>query len=126
MPAWFTQLDDRLGDGIEAVLRWRHRRRLRRLGWADALEPSNADDISAPHGTPTRDGNAVDVLIDGAEALPSIEEAILAARRSVHIACWHASPDFRMTRGPQARPLRDVLAEAATRVPVRLLLWGGP
>jgi phosphatidylserine/phosphatidylglycerophosphate/cardiolipin synthase-like enzyme len=129
MPAWFRQLDDRLGDGIEAVVRWRHRRRLRRLGWADALEPWNARDSgaqSAPHGGPMRAGNAVDVLIDGAEALPAIEAAILGARRSVHIACWHASPDFKMTRGPQSRPLRDVLAEAASRVPVRLLMWGGP
>jgi phosphatidylserine/phosphatidylglycerophosphate/cardiolipin synthase-like enzyme len=126
MPAWFTQLDDRLGDGIEALLRWRYRRRLRRLGWADALKPSESGDIPALHGSPIRTGNAVDVLIDGGEAFPAIEEAILGARRSVHIACWHASPDFRLTRGPQARPLRDVLAEAASSVPVRLLLWGGP
>jgi phosphatidylserine/phosphatidylglycerophosphate/cardiolipin synthase-like enzyme len=125
MPAWFTQLDDRLGDFLEALLRRRHRRRLRGAGWAQALEPAPGADLWAAHGRPVRAGNAVDLLVDGSEALPAIQDAILNARRSVHIACWHASPDFRMTRGPEARPLRDVLAEAATRVPVRLLLWAG-
>jgi phosphatidylserine/phosphatidylglycerophosphate/cardiolipin synthase-like enzyme len=44
----------------------------------------------------------------------------------VHIASWHASPDFRLIREPAAPTLRDLLAEVARRVPVRVLLWAGP
>jgi phosphatidylserine/phosphatidylglycerophosphate/cardiolipin synthase-like enzyme len=126
MPSWFAQLDDRLGDGLEAAVRWRHRRRLGRLGWAEALDPSARDKPWSAHGVPVRAGNEIEPLVDGAEALPAIERAIRGASRSVHIACWHASPDFRMTRDADARPLRDVLAETAERVPVRMLLWAGP
>ena len=126
MPAWFTQLDDRAGDGLEAALRWQHRRRLRRLGWGGALDPATTDRPWSKGGAPVRAGNQVEPLVDGAEALPAIQRAVLAATRSVHIACWHASPGFRMTRDADARPLRDVLAESAERVPVRMLLWAGP
>ena len=71
-------------------------------------------------------GNSVDVLVDGTSALAEMEAAIRGAQRSVHIAGWHASPEFELTRGPGALPLRDLLAEVAARLPVRLLLWAGP
>ncbi len=71
-------------------------------------------------------GNEVTVLIDGVDALASMQEAIAGAQESVHIAGWHSSPDFRLTRGPDALTLRDLLAEVAERVPVRLLMWAGP
>ncbi|MCA1835705.1 MAG: phospholipase D-like domain-containing protein, partial [Actinobacteria bacterium] len=48
------------------------------------------------------------------------------AASSVHIANWHASPGFRLTREPGAPTLRELLAATARRVPVRLLLWAGP
>jgi phosphatidylserine/phosphatidylglycerophosphate/cardiolipin synthase-like enzyme len=120
-----TRLDQRVGDQLEAVLRGHHRRRLRRLGWSDAIEPDNGPGWWSTRAQ-IRQGNHLEVLIDGSTALPEFETAIRAATRSVHIAGWHASPDFRLSRGSGGAPLRDVLAEVAERVPVRLLLWAGP
>lgn len=122
---WLRQLDDRVGDGLEELIRRHHRRRLRKLGWADVLTPRHGDDCWSARAR-RRTGNRVEVLIDGASAFPAMEEAIRGAQHSVYIANWHASPDFRLSRGPDAAPLRDLLAEVAERVPVRLLLWAGP
>ncbi|HET7799812.1 MAG TPA: phospholipase D family protein [Humibacillus xanthopallidus] len=131
---WLDSIDATAGDGIEGVLRSRHRRRLRRLGWSDVLDPARGQ--ASPAGTDpgpwwsrhgsVRPGNSVEVLVDGAAALPEIERAIRSARHHVHIAGWHATPGFRLTRDPGAPSLRDLLAETAERVPVRLLLWAGP
>ena len=123
-PTWFDRLDERMGDRLEAVLRHHHHRRLSKLGWGAGLQPEE-------HGwwsprAELRGGNAVDVLIDGADAFEAMQEAILGARDSVHIAGWHASPEFKLTRDPGSPTLRDLLAEVAERVPVRLLLWAGP
>lgn len=122
---WFDQWDDRIGDGLEAVLRAHHRRRLQRLGWGEAIDPARSERWWSTRA-PVRVGNSVEVLIDGASALPEIEKEIRGAQHSVHIANWHASPDFEMSRGRDAQALRDLLAETAERVPVRLLLWAGP
>jgi phosphatidylserine/phosphatidylglycerophosphate/cardiolipin synthase-like enzyme len=43
----------------------------------------------------------------------------------VHIAGWHITPDFGLTRDADAARLRDLLGELAERVDVRVLLWGG-
>ena len=67
----------------------------------------------------------MEVLIDGETALPSIAQAIRAARSHVHIAGWHVSPDFELERGENATGVRELLAEAAERIPVRVLLWAG-
>jgi phosphatidylserine/phosphatidylglycerophosphate/cardiolipin synthase-like enzyme len=72
-----------------------------------------------------RPGNALEMLIDGAEALPRIAEALAGARSHVHIAGWHITPDFGLTRDRQAARLRDLLGELAERVDVRVLLWAG-
>ncbi len=122
---WFDRLDERAGDLIETQLRWYHRRRLRRLGWDTSLDEAT-DGRWWSGRARVRGANQVDVLIDGAEALAAMDAAIQGARESVHIAGWHASPDFELTRGPDAVPLRDLLADVAERVPVRLLLWAGP
>ena len=120
------KVDDRLGDGLEHVLCAHHRRRLRRLGWRDVLEPGGAKDRLGGRAA-VRDGNRVEVLIDGEETLPSVEAAIRRAKSHVHIANWHASADFRLTREPGALSLRELLAETADRgVEVRVLLWAGP
>ncbi|MCW3068438.1 MAG: phospholipase D/Transphosphatidylase, partial [Solirubrobacterales bacterium] len=66
-----------------------------------------------------------DVLIDGERALAAIAEALSSARNSVHITGWYLSPDFGLTRDPQAARLRDLLGELAERVEVRVLLWAG-
>lgn len=116
-------LDARLGDGLESLLCAHHARRLRRLGWGSVF--SDAGGWWSPR-RPVREGNQVDVLVDGHEVLPAIAEAISSARRSIHLAGWCASPDFRLTREPGAPTLRELLASAAERVPVRVLLWAGP
>lgn len=119
-----SRWDARLGDGMEEALRSHHARRLRRLGWGDVLDGDGAGPFS-PH-QPVREGNLVEVLVDGHEALAAMAEAIRGARSWVHVAGWHASPDFRLTREPDAPTLRELLAEVAERAPVRVLLWAGP
>ncbi|ALG09427.1 phospholipase [Kibdelosporangium phytohabitans] len=118
------RIDDRLGDGLEALLCRHHARRLRGLGWGDVLDEAGTGWFT-PHA-PVRGGCRVTVLIDGEQALPAMVEAIKGARSYVHLAGWHSSPDFRPTRGEDAQTLRELLAEAAERVPVRVLLWAGP
>jgi phosphatidylserine/phosphatidylglycerophosphate/cardiolipin synthase-like enzyme len=72
-----------------------------------------------------RPGNAVDVLIDGAQALPTIAEALRQARSHVHLTGWHFSPDFALERDGAPVILRNLLAEVAERVDVRVLVWAG-
>ena len=67
--------------------------------------------------------NQLEVLVDGAEALPRIADEIERARSHVWIAGWHFDPDFRL-RG-EGPTLRELLAEAAERVEVRVLAWAG-
>ncbi|MGW5714713.1 phospholipase D-like domain-containing protein [Amycolatopsis sp. NPDC003865] len=122
--SFVDKVDERIGDGLEHVLCAHHRRRLRRLGWRDVLEPGG-DRLGGRAAV--REGNRVEVLIDGEETLPAVEAAIRGAKSHVHIANWHASADFRLTRGPGALTLRELLAETADRgVGVRVLLWAGP
>jgi phosphatidylserine/phosphatidylglycerophosphate/cardiolipin synthase-like enzyme len=112
-----------LGDALERIVSAHHARRLRRLGWRHILEPQRGWFAS---GRPVRDGNLVQVLVDGGAALPAMAEAIAGARAHVHIAGWHASPEFRLIREPGAPTLRELLGSVAERVPVRVLLWAGP
>ncbi|HEY0638354.1 MAG TPA: phospholipase D family protein [Pseudonocardiaceae bacterium] len=125
-------VDERLGDGLERVLCAHHARRLRRLGRSGVLTPRPDTDGYAA-GPAVRDGNRIEVLIDGMRVLPAIAEAIRNARSSVHVAGWHITPDFRVLRdgdgdgsGDGGVTVRELLAEAAERVPVRVLLWAGP
>ena len=120
----FDRLDDWIGERIEHAHRHHHAHRLRKVGWADGLDP-DARGWWSPRAE-VRAGNDVTVLIDGVDALAAMQRAILDARESVHIAGWHCSPDFRLTREPDAPTLRDLLASVAERVPVRLLMWAGP
>jgi phosphatidylserine/phosphatidylglycerophosphate/cardiolipin synthase-like enzyme len=95
----------------------------------DRVDERIGDRIDDRFGTraPVRQGNRLEVLIDGETGLPAIEEAIRNAKSHVHIANWHASSDFRLTREPDAPTLRDLLAATAQRgVDVRLLMWAGP
>ncbi|MGW5744300.1 phospholipase D-like domain-containing protein [Amycolatopsis sp. NPDC003861] len=123
--SFVDKVDERLGDGLESVLCAHHRRRLRGLGWGDVLAGGSDDPLGGR--APVRDGNRVEVLIDGEESLPAVAEAIRSAKSHVHLANWHASADFRLTREPGSPTLRELLAEAAGRgVRVRVLLWAGP
>jgi phosphatidylserine/phosphatidylglycerophosphate/cardiolipin synthase-like enzyme len=118
-------LDRAVGDRLERWVTRHHQRRLRRLGWAQALAPTGPRWWAEGDLLP-RSGNTVGVHIDGAAALPALAQALGRARSEVHIANWHASPDFRLTRDPDAPALRDLLGGLAERMPVRVLLWAGP
>ncbi|MDX6661800.1 MAG: hypothetical protein QOJ55_2622, partial [Solirubrobacteraceae bacterium] len=77
-----SRLDAGAGAAIEASVVRHHRRRLRRLGWARALEPDGHDLWAGGEPLPRAD-NRLDVLVDGAQALPAIADAIAGAREQV-------------------------------------------
>src|ERR671929_1834784 len=116
------QLDDRVGDASERAIRARHRGGPRGLGWEHALDAVGP--AWAAGEPPPRAGNAVQVLVDGAEALPRIAEELRRARSHVHLAGWHVTPTFRLGPSPKDE-LRAILAELAERIPVRVLVWAG-
>ncbi|MFL5909085.1 MAG: phospholipase D-like domain-containing protein [Gaiellaceae bacterium] len=118
-------LDRLVGDAIESANHEHHRRRLARLGHGPSVEPPDDGTLWAAGDPPPRAGNELELLVDGAEMLPRVAEAIQAARRSVHVAGWHVTPSFALTRGERPQVVRELLAEAAERVPVRVLLWAG-
>jgi phosphatidylserine/phosphatidylglycerophosphate/cardiolipin synthase-like enzyme len=116
--------DKLIGQGVERLVRSHHARRLRRIGWERALAPSEpglwASGKPAPRG-----GCRLEVLIDGAEALPRLAEELRRARSHIHLAGWFMSPDFALVREPVRVELRDLLGELAERIPVRILVWAG-
>jgi phosphatidylserine/phosphatidylglycerophosphate/cardiolipin synthase-like enzyme len=112
-----------LGEAISDQISRHHRRRLRRIGWEHALD---AGDLSWAAGQPPpRSGNAIEICVDGAEALPLIARELSSARSHVHLTNWFLSPDFALVRGEQPVVLRHLLAELAERVAVRILVWAG-
>ena len=119
-----SRIDGVLGDGLEAAVRLKHARRLRRLGWERALRPPDGG-AWASGDPPPRAGCRLDVLIDGERAFATIAEAISDARESVHITGWHVAPHFELIRGRPETALGTLLAEMATRVDVRVLVWAG-
>jgi phosphatidylserine/phosphatidylglycerophosphate/cardiolipin synthase-like enzyme len=116
------RLDDLVGDAIERVVRARHSRRLRRCGSAAAVDPE-AGGWATAAAFPPRSGCRVEPFLDGSEALPRIADAIRRARSHVHLAGWHFDPAFRLEEGGPT--LRELLAEAAEQVDVRVLAWAG-
>ena len=121
--AALTPVDSRLGDDLERQVMAHHRRRLRRLGWEHALDPGPGLWTEAEPAP--RPGNSVQVLIDGAEALPRMAEALSGAQSHVSVAGWQVTPGFSLTRHGTCFVIRDLLAELAERLPVRVLLWAG-
>src|SRR5919197_1226403 len=106
------RIDAAVGDGIERAMIHHHMRRMRRHGQLAAIAPASAG-LWARTATPPRDGNRMEVLIDGATALPEMAEAIRGAQRHVHICSWNLQPDFAPLRGGHRSPVRELLAEAA-------------
>jgi phosphatidylserine/phosphatidylglycerophosphate/cardiolipin synthase-like enzyme len=119
------RLDRWSGLGIDAAVCAHHRRRLRRVGQADQLSPPRDGELWAAGNPPPRPACELDILIDGAEALPKIAAALAGARSEVNIAGWHITPDFGLSRDDGAKRLRDLLGELAERLSVRVLLWAG-
>jgi len=122
MAGTLSRLDSVLGDAIERQICAHHRRRLRKGGHSLALDPPSGGWASSGAFAPA-EGTRVHLLVDGASALPQIAEAIAAASSHVHVAGWFFSPDFRL--GSDGPRLRELLADAAERVDVRVLAWAG-
>jgi len=122
MEAVLNRLDNALGKALERQVIAHHRRRLARVGHGRVLKPPVGG--WADGSSPPRTGNALDVLVDGAEALPQLADAIESARSSVWLAGWFFSADFRL-RPESEQTLRELLAEVAERVDVRVLAWAG-
>src|SRR4051794_9376067 len=123
-PTLLDRVDATLGSGIERAMIRHHMRRLRRHGQLRALAPGS-DTLWATTAPAPREGNRMEVLIDGANALPAMAEAIRQARHHVHICSWSFEPDFRPERQGGGSAVKELLAEAAERVPVRMLVWAG-
>jgi phosphatidylserine/phosphatidylglycerophosphate/cardiolipin synthase-like enzyme len=118
-----TAFDRRAGTLVSDAIVDHHRRRLARCGHPGSLDAEG--DGWAVDGSKPRPGCVLEVLIDGAEALPRIAHDLREARSRVYIAGWFFSPDFDLTRDQTPSLLRDVLAEVAERVDVRVLVWAG-
>ena len=115
--------DRKLGAAISHAVRAHHRRRLGRAGWLAALDaPAGGWAAGEPQSRP---GNSLEILIDGAEALPRMATQLARAESHVHIAGWYFSPDFALARDEEPTILRDLLAGLAERVEVRVLVWAG-
>src|SRR4051812_36611998 len=120
-----SRLDAALGDTLERAVLSHHRRRLRRQGRRDALIPASPGLWATTATAPRREGTALEVLIDGANALPAMAAAIRGAQRQVHICTWHLEATFVPDRDDARTTMRDLLGEVADRVPVRVLVWAG-
>jgi phosphatidylserine/phosphatidylglycerophosphate/cardiolipin synthase-like enzyme len=117
------RVDRQVGNLVAGTVVAHHRRRLNRIGRLSALDAS--EDGWAAGGAPVRHGSTVEILVDGAEALPRIAEELGRARSHVHLAGWHFEPDFALTRGDEPAVLQTLLADLASRIPVRVLAWAG-
>jgi phosphatidylserine/phosphatidylglycerophosphate/cardiolipin synthase-like enzyme len=100
-----------------------HLRRLLRIGWGHALDPPPGG--WAAGSFPPRPGNNVEVLIDGAEALPALAAEMRRAQSHIHLTGWYFTPSFDLERDGDSVALRHLLAELAERVEVRVLAWAG-
>jgi phosphatidylserine/phosphatidylglycerophosphate/cardiolipin synthase-like enzyme len=115
--------DGALGQLVERLTTSHHRRRLKKVGWTPAIVPRPGG--WADNDPPPRPGNALEVLIDGADALRAMAVAIAEAQSHVHLTGWHITADFALTRDAKPTILRRLLADVAARVSVRVLVWAG-
>ena len=115
--------DRPLGAAVSHAVRAHHRRRLERIGWLAALDaPAGGWAAGEPQPRP---GGSLEILIDGAEVLPRMVTQLARAESHVHLAGWYFSPDFALARDDEPAILRNLLAELAERIEVRVLVWAG-
>jgi phosphatidylserine/phosphatidylglycerophosphate/cardiolipin synthase-like enzyme len=126
-PSWLRAVtvpaERSLGAAVSRQICRHHARRLGRLGWQRALDPPAGGWADGSY--PPRAGNAIEVLVDGAEALPAIAEEMRGAQSHIHVTGWYFSPSFDLERRGDPVALRHLLAELAERVDVRVLVWAG-
>src|SRR3954454_17960403 len=79
-PTLLDRFDAAFGDGLERAMIHHHRRRLRRRGQLNAFAPAS-DGLYATPAVAPREGNDLQILIDGPNALPRMAEAIQNAKR---------------------------------------------
>jgi phosphatidylserine/phosphatidylglycerophosphate/cardiolipin synthase-like enzyme len=126
MPAMSVRAVDQVaGDAIERLTEEHHARRLKKLGRSAQRTPPDDGVMWAAGDPPPRQGNALDVLIDGSDYLPVLADAVRSARRSVLIAGWFMSPGLALVRDEPPVLLRELLSDVAESVDVRVLLWAG-
>jgi phosphatidylserine/phosphatidylglycerophosphate/cardiolipin synthase-like enzyme len=118
------RLDAVVGDGIEAAVAYKHRRRLGRLGWGHVFDPAGAG-VWARGEPPPRAGCELQILIDGANALPEMARRLSEAKNHVHVTGWHLEPAFELVKGRPQGAVGVLLAELAERIDVRVLVWSG-
>jgi phosphatidylserine/phosphatidylglycerophosphate/cardiolipin synthase-like enzyme len=115
--------DRALGQLVERLTTSHHRRRLARVRWTTAIDPVSGGWAGGEPGP--RPANAMTVLVDGAEAFQAMAADIRQARSHVHLTGWHITPTFAMTRSERPIVFKELLAEVAARIPVRVLIWAG-
>ena len=97
------------GDTVSAQIRRHHRRRLRRIGWEHALDPPAGGWAGR---AAVRQGNSLELLVDGAEALPRIADELEARARTSTSPAGTSRPTS-PSRGTASRSiLRNLLAES--------------
>jgi phosphatidylserine/phosphatidylglycerophosphate/cardiolipin synthase-like enzyme len=121
--ARLTSLDALAGDAIERLVMLKHRRRLARHQWLRALDPGPGR--WAAGDPPPRAGCELRVLVDGAEAFAAMAEQIRGAERSIWVAGWYLTPGFELVRDEAGESIGALLAQAAERIDVRVLVWAG-
>lgn len=112
-----------LAEQVDGVVVSHHRRRLRKVGWEHALDANGTG--WSQRAAPATEGNEVEVLVDGSAMLPAVADALQRAESHVHLAGWYFSPELDLTRGEDPLILRNLLADLADRVEVRVLGWKG-
>jgi phosphatidylserine/phosphatidylglycerophosphate/cardiolipin synthase-like enzyme len=115
-------LDRRIGESVSAAVCRHHERRLSRLGKPSLLTQAGGWAADSP---PPRQGNRLEVLIDGEAALGRMVDELERATTFVYLSGWFLSPEFVMRDGATPVVARNLLASLAGRLDVRVLLWAG-
>ena len=124
-PNVIAAADRAAGTAIEGAVNRHHARRLAKIGRSAQRKPPHDGEIWPAGDPPPRPGNAIDVLIGGAAYFAALEAAIRGARRSLTIAGWSLRPGFALLREDPPVLVRELLAEVAESIDVRVLLWAG-